>query len=196
MDNDDKTRLRRELRAARRALPPADRAERSRLVAARLRALPELARARRLAAYAARDDEVDLDAWLREELERGTQIHLPWVDGVELRLGRVGDLDADLAPGWRGLREPRHPAGAPGLPASDLDAAVVPGLAFDRAGRRLGQGGGHVDRLLARLRPGTPVVGVAFDLQVLALGRIPLEPHDRGVDVVVTESADHRAVLA
>jgi 5-formyltetrahydrofolate cyclo-ligase len=174
---------------------PADRAARSRLVAARLRTLPELAGVRRLAAYAAQHDEVDLDAWLRHQLARGTEVYLPWVDGPELRLGRVRDLDADLAVGWRGLREPRHRPGDQGLEEVNVDAAIVPGLGFERTGTRLGQGGGHIDRLLAALRPGVPVVGVAFDLQLLPPGTIPVEPHDRGVDVVVTECGDHRPVF-
>jgi 5-formyltetrahydrofolate cyclo-ligase len=64
------------------------------------------------------------------------------------------------------------------------DLVVVPGLAFTRDGRRLGQGGGWYDRFLARTR--CPKVGVCFDVQVVA--ELPVEDHDVVVDVVVTES--------
>ena len=62
---------------------------------------------------------------------------------------------------------------------------VAPGLAFDRAGRRLGYGGGYFDAFLPRLRPGCPVVGVCFAEQLV--DEVPAGPHDRAVDVVVTD---------
>jgi 5-formyltetrahydrofolate cyclo-ligase len=62
---------------------------------------------------------------------------------------------------------------------------VAPGLAFDRAGRRLGYGGGYFDGFLPRLRPDCPVVGVCFAEQLV--DAVPAGPRDRGVDVVVTD---------
>jgi len=183
--------LRARLRAARRRLSPAERAAASARIARRLDELPELAAARLVLAYAATPDEVDLDPWIRGRLARGAVVALPWVDGEELRVGPVIDFDREMAAGWRGLREPRHDPGAPGLDPSVLEAAVVPGLGFDRAGRRLGQGGGHIDRLLARLAPGIPVVGVAFGTQLL--DAMPVEAHDLRVTVVVTEDGVWRA---
>jgi 5-formyltetrahydrofolate cyclo-ligase len=108
-------------------------------------------------------------------------VHLPWVDGDQLQAARVVDLAKDLTPGWRGVREPvrREP-----VAVTILDVVVAPSVGFDRAGRRLGYGGGHFDRLLARLRPGAVVVGVAFDEQMV--DKVPTEAHDRTVDLVVT----------
>jgi 5-formyltetrahydrofolate cyclo-ligase len=105
--------------------------------------------------------------------------------GEDLAIARVRDLAADLAPGWRGVREPRSSGRRPAR-VERLDAAIVPGVAFDRRGHRLGYGGGHFDRLLARLRPAAVAVGVAFDTQLVE--EIPTEPWDRAVDFVVTES--------
>jgi 5-formyltetrahydrofolate cyclo-ligase len=65
------------------------------------------------------------------------------------------------------------------------DVLVVPALAVDRAGRRLGQGGGSFDRALARARPDALVVALVHDDEVSS-GPLPVEPHDRAVDVVVT----------
>ena len=68
----------------------------------------------------------------------------------------------------------------------DLEVVVVPGLAFDRAGRRLGQGKGYYDRLLSDVSDNCLIVGLAFDVQMVE--RVPAEAHDVALDVIVTES--------
>jgi 5-formyltetrahydrofolate cyclo-ligase len=88
------------------------------------------------------------------------ETYLPEVDGDSLRV-MPGDLD----------------------PAT-LDVVVVPGLAFTPEGRRLGQGGGHFDRFLARLRGNCLRIGVAFAEQLVA--DLPTSPHDIAVNVVIT----------
>lgn len=70
--------------------------------------------------------------------------------------------------------------------AASIDVILVPGLGFDRSGRRLGRGGGHYDRLLAMLPPTTPRIGVCFACQVV--DSIPDEPHDARVDMVVSDA--------
>ena len=87
--------------------------------------------------------------------------YLPVVDGDALRI-EPGDLDPTL-----------------------LDVVVVPGLAFAPSGERLGQGGGHFDRLLTRLGGGCLRIGVAFREQLLA--ELPTAAHDLAVDVVITD---------
>jgi 5-formyltetrahydrofolate cyclo-ligase len=178
--------VRARLRAARAALPPDERTAALAAIARRLDEVPELAAARSVLGFAATPTEAGVDAWLAARIARGDRVWLPWVDGDALRLGQVHDLAA-LVPGWRGLREPPHDAGDPGADPVVVEAAVVPGVAFDHRGGRLGQGGGHVDRLLAALGPGVPVVGVAFEVQLLGPPGVPREDHDRPVDLVVTE---------
>lgn len=185
----EKQALRKRVLVERAAVPPAARAEASAVITARLEALEELAQARAVLGYAAFGAEVDLDGFLAARLARGRQVYLPWVDGEDLHAARVADLAGSLAPGWRGVREPSPQWRAPADPTV-LDAVVVPGLAFDRRGHRLGYGGGHFDRLLSRLRPGTLVVGVAFDAQLV--DAVPVEDHDVPVDAVVTESCTVR----
>jgi 5-formyltetrahydrofolate cyclo-ligase len=179
-----KAALRRRLLDARAALPADARAAASARVVAQLSVLPELAGARAVLGFAAFGSEVNVDAWLRTLLGRELGVFLPFVDGSDLGIARIDDLDADVAPGWRGVREPRALGRRPARP-DRVDAAVIPGVGFDRHGARLGYGGGHFDRLLARLAPGTPVVGVAFAAQVVR--RLPIEPHDRPIGVLVTE---------
>lgn len=74
------------------------------------------------------------------------------------------------------------------VPDADVGVVLVPGLAFDRSGARLGHGGGYYDRLLARLGPRTARVGVTAELLVLPAGSLPVDDHDQLVDVLVTES--------
>ena len=175
--------LRALMRTARVELGPAARAVASADVCAVLEELPELEGLGPFLLYAAFGDELSLDPLIVALLARGAAVCLPRVDGEQLSAFRVERL-ADLTEGWRGVREP--PPDAPEVGVETLRALVVPGLAFDPAGMRLGYGGGHFDRLLARLPGDTPVIGAAFDVQVVP--RLPAEAHDRPVHAVVTES--------
>lgn len=152
-------------------------------VCRRLGVLPELAAAGVVAGYAATPEEVSIDQALQRLIDSNVVVCLPWVDGPLLGMSVIEDLRADLAPGWRGLREPVPSRRVP-LRPSAIDVVLAPGVGFDPAGRRLGFGGGHFDRFLARLRRGAVVVGIALDEQVV--DEIPTEPHDRNVDVLVT----------
>ena len=175
-----KTALRRRLLATRAAATTTGVAAAA--VSARLATLPELAAVHVVLGYAATGHEVSIDALLRQLLAEGATVCLPWVEGRRLGLATVSDLDADLAPGWRGVREPRVPRDA--LRPHRLDAVIAPGVGFDGLGHRLGYGGGHFDRLLRTVRPGVPVIGVALDEQVVTA--VPVADHDRPVNVIVT----------
>jgi 5-formyltetrahydrofolate cyclo-ligase len=153
-------------------------------VCQRLTTLPELITGHVVLGYAAHGSELSIDAALRRLLDAGVTVCLPWVEGVMLGLGVITDLEADLTPGWRGVREPRVPRRP--LRPQAVDAVLVPGVGFDPLGNRLGYGGGHFDRLLGRLRRGVPLIGVAYDEQVVT--QLPVAPHDRPVDVVITPS--------
>lgn len=184
---EQKQTLRRRLLAARSSV--ADRSGAAAAVCRRLAVLPDLVASHVVAAYAAHGSEVDIDDALRALLSDGTIVCLPWVEGDRLGLGAVKDLDRDLAPGWQDVREPRPPRD-PVRPHA-VDAVIVPGVGFDPLGHRLGYGGGHFDRLLAKLRRGVPVIGVAFDEQVVT--QLPVAGHDLPVDVVVTPNRTLRA---
>lgn len=177
--------LRLRARGLRATLTESDRRARSELVAGHLGALHEVAVAATVAAYAATPREVDVDLLLRRLLAGHTELLLPWVDSAGVHLARVADLEADLATGYRGVREPRAQLRR-AVPPSRADVVLVPGLAFDRAGRRLGAGGGHLDRLLASAGPAPVRIGVAFASQLVA--QVPTEPHDERVHLVVTEA--------
>lgn len=178
-----KAALRRTVRAARDALDTTTRGTSSREVARRIEALPDVRRARTVLLYAAVGSEVDLDAVVAPLRERGTTTCFPRVTGDELIA--VAAHPAALRPGHRGIAEPEGPA----WPLDEVDVVVLPGIAFDLVGGRLGQGGGHYDRLLGRLPAHTVRVGAAHSCQLVP--RVPRQAHDRSVDLVVTDHGVH-----
>lgn len=132
----------------------------------------------RIAAFAAMPCEIDL----RPLVEDSRHLwHFPRIDGATLSFHPVRRL-ADLVPDAFGIDSP-----APSLPAAaiaSLDLFLVPGLGFGRDGSRLGRGKGFYDRALAHARPGIPILGVAFDTQVV--DAVPVDAHDLPVTHLLT----------
>jgi 5-formyltetrahydrofolate cyclo-ligase len=171
-----KVSLRRAVLAARALVPEQEREALAAAVFSRVLALPEVAAARVVAAYAGTGTELPTLAFLDALRERGVTVLLPVLrtdDGLDW-----GFYDGALVAGRRGLREP-HVGGAS---LAGADVVVVPGVAYDTRGRRLGRGGGSYDRALSSVT--VPVVGVARDEEVVP--EVPVDAHDRPVDVVVT----------
>jgi 5-formyltetrahydrofolate cyclo-ligase len=151
----------------------------------RLLDLPELRDVDTVLLYAALEDELDVGAAISALRRRGTRTLLPKVRGGRLELIATGELHS-LAVGYRGIREPDGPSIDPEV----VDVAVVPGVAFDPVGGRLGRGGGHYDRLLPSLPSDAPRIGMCFACQLVPM--VPREPHDAAIDVVVSEHAVYR----
>ncbi len=114
-----------------------------------------------------------------EELSQRKEILLPVVVGNELELRRYTGKD-DLRMGAYGIAEP---VGELFTDYDRIDVAVIPGIAFDASGNRLGRGKGYYDRLLPKLH--TYNIGICYDFQVLE--EIPCEPFDRKMDAVLTD---------
>ena len=165
-------------------LDPADRRERSRSIVARLLELPAWQAARRVLLFAPLPVEPDVDPlWSQGALD-GKECAYPRVEGMVTRLYFVHGL-AELEPTRWGLREPAKLA-AREADIADFDLALVPGLAFDARGGRLGRGGGFYDRLLAGRNPQATLVGVCFAAQ--RLDELPLAPHDVLVDAICSDA--------
>lgn len=147
-------------------------------------ALPELLSARTVLAYAALPSEIDPAPAIWRLRARGAAIAYPRIEspGV-LGLHLVGH-ELELVAGPFGLAQPSEHA--PRATRDAIDAVILPGVAFDVHGRRLGYGGGYYDRLLPTLRPDCLRIGIAFDEQLLA--EIPAEEHDEHVRIVITPS--------
>ena len=101
----------------------------------------------------------------------------------------ITDWDEDLVLNRIGLREPR--SGVLRVEAATLDVVIVPGLAFDDQGRRLGRGGGFYDRFLSTLPATCITIGVGFANQIVE--HVPTQPHDARVHAVVSDERIHRA---
>jgi 5-formyltetrahydrofolate cyclo-ligase len=174
--------LRRELTARGREVPADVRVKASAAALSRIRDQSEWRVARRVLLYAPLADELDLSPLMVLARAEGRLLALPRFDGARGEYGAaaVGDPEQDVVPGQFGIREPA--AHCPAVPLNQLDFALVPGLGFDREGRRLGRGRGFYDRLLTAFH-GT-ACGVAMDWQVRE--SIPAEPHDKLVDCILT----------
>lgn len=185
-DNDlaaAKARLRGEARTRRTALSPAARAAMSERIATRAIGLMESRRSSVVAAYVAMRSEVDLSALVAWAHERGCDVALPAVVGAGRMVFRLHPPGGRLVDAGFGTVAPPDDA-----PVVTPDTVFAPLIAFDRTGGRLGWGGGFYDGAVARLRTGggAPLVaGAAFGVQETVA--IPREPHDRPLDLVITE---------
>ena len=179
--------LRQRIIAARDELTPTLQARLSKEIVRQLCSLAAYRTARIVLGYLNFGSELQSELWVRQALTDGKQVLLPRVNkaGRHLELFRIENLDNDVAPGAYGIREPipercRH-FDAPG----EIDLILLPGVAFDRTGGRLGYGGGFFDKLLAHLPRRPVLIAGAFALQVI--DEIPQESTDHRVDWLVTE---------
>ncbi len=186
----EKKKFRTEALERRDRLPLTERQARSAKIFERLRALAAYEAARTVAVFVSCRSEVDTRPVVEDLLKRGRRAAVPRVTGKgEMEFHRITDPSLDLEDGAFGLREPR-PA-LERVPPGDIDLLIAPGAAFDPRGFRVGYGGGFFDRYLRRLRPDCPVVSLAFEIQIV--DRVPAEPFDEPVGLIVTEDRVLRA---
>ncbi|WP_437184546.1 5-formyltetrahydrofolate cyclo-ligase [Streptomyces xanthophaeus] len=191
-----KAELRRELLAARRALSPENRRTAAAALAVSSFELPELAGARTVAAYVSVGTEPGTRELLDALRAAGKRVLLPLLlpdDDLDWAAYEGPDTLAEAAhPGKMRLLEPTGPALGPDA-ITGADAVLLPGLAVDGRGMRLGRGGGSYDRVLERVeRAGAhpALVVLLYDDEVVA--RVPEEPHDHPVQAVATPSGVRR----
>jgi 5-formyltetrahydrofolate cyclo-ligase len=177
--------LRARILLARDALSPAECTARSAAIVARIEALPSFARAQTLLLTVSFRSEWDTLPLISRALTTGRTVILPRVDprARMLELCRIADLERDIAPGYYGIPEPlptlTHVA------PDEIGFVLVPGVAFDRSGRRLGYGGGFYDRLLPLLPSHAPRVAGAYAFQIVS--HVPAAAHDITMDAIVTD---------
>jgi 5-formyltetrahydrofolate cyclo-ligase len=176
-----KRRLRREVVERRDALSADERASRSDRIVDRLLALPEVGAARTAMAYWAFGSEVETATLIERWCAAGLRVALPRISGNEIEAVAYRPGDAVRETGFGAM----EPSGGDVVAPAEVDVVVVPGVAFDRAGHRVGYGGGFYDRFLPATAPGALAVAVAFALQVV--DEVPRGGADRGVHAIVTE---------
>jgi len=187
MKNEEKDRLRREFLARRQAMKEQEVQIKSRAIQTRVEALLREQGARTVMSYVSVRNEVRTQALIRSLLAEGIVVAVPLCvpERLELVPCRMENLEDDLEEGHFGIPEPKENKRQP-LPLEELEAIIVPGVAFDRCGYRLGHGSGYYDLFLRRLPDGIAKIGLAYDWQVVA--EVPRSDHDVPVDLVVTET--------
>jgi 5-formyltetrahydrofolate cyclo-ligase len=182
---DDKARLRRNVHFVQSTMGPEQVARASLKVAEKIIACPEFASAHRIALYAATEGEIDVRAVFEASIAAGKCCVFPRCrEGNQLEFSQIKQWD-ELVPGRYGIYEP--PESRLPVALSKISLALVPGLAFDRNGGRLGRGGGYYDRTFLKPSSSKPkLMGVAHSIQVF--DAVPVGQHDRRVDLLVTEA--------
>jgi len=179
---EEKGDLRLRLLEKRLSLNPKDVWIRSEDIKRRLIKLKSFQEARSIALYYPIRNEVGTQGIFKIAKELGKGVHFPLVYGSSLEFLKINDL-AELKIGRFGVPEPSH--FSPRVEIENIDLIVIPGIAFDRFGARIGYGKGYFDRTISKIDI-KKRVGLAYDLQVVE--SVPLERYDERVGLIVTET--------
>ncbi|MDI1232472.1 MAG: 5-formyltetrahydrofolate cyclo-ligase [Methylobacter sp.] len=166
----------------------------SRIICDRFIAHPVYQQAKTVMWYSHCRSETRTQAALWCELATAKRIVVPYCTKDQQGHNKLGlwwlEDVAELVPGMWGILEPpqqRWGEAGKAIAAKQLDCVLVPGVAFDRNGGRLGNGGGYYDRLLKCVRADTVLIGVCFESQLVE--QVVMEAHDVAMDIVITEKA-------
>ena len=168
------------------ALPEEERLQKMRAVEDRLFDFANFLEARIVLLYVNDKNEVDTQSILRKTFDYGKIVVLPVFqpDKPRIKLLKVDDPNRDLVEGPEGLLVP-NPERCREVPLECIDIAIIPSVAVDEKGGRLGAGDGYYDRLIPQLPVTTRKVSLALEDQVLP--QIPAESHDKHVDIIITD---------
>ena len=191
MISEEKSRLRTEMLAKLKNFTDPERARQNSIIQKKFLALPEFQETKTIAFFASEPFEVATDVLIIESLRLGKKVALPRVEKPppaplykrgeqqDLVFHQIQNME-ELEPGCFGINCPAK--NSPKLDLDEIDLLAVPGLAFDRAGDRLGRGGGFFDRVLEKFTGIS--VGLAFDFQIVE--KVPVEGFDQKVGKIVT----------
>ncbi len=137
--------------------------------------------------YVNNSSEVSTEQIIKRCFDYNKIVVLPAFDTAKrtMKLFKIDKYSADLKPGMRGLLEP-NPARCKAVPIDCIDIAIIPGIAFDEKGGRIGTGDGYYDRLIPKLPITTRKVSLAFESQIIP--QVPMDSHDKHVDIIITEN--------
>lgn len=178
--------IRKSVLAKRNALKKKDHKKKSQQIMERLFDFANFLEAKTVLFYLNSKSEVATDDMIRKAMEHKKAVAVPLVDTKEKDIipYRIEDLGHDVGPGYQGIREPiAHRCKQ--VPVEYVNLAIIPGIAFDERGGRIGHGTGFYDKLIPRLDATTRKVALAFECQIVP--QIPMEPHDRYIDIIITE---------
>lgn len=163
-----------------------ERLAKSLIIESKLFKLQEIQSAKTILFYFSFTGEVNTLEMIKQAQTEGKTIGIPRVrkEDNSFQAVPIQSIEQDLEKGPYGIKQPKA-ALTEDLKVDQLDAVIVPGVAFDKSNYRLGRGGGHYDRFLEKLPPRTPTIGLAFDFQII--DSLPeKQNHDIPVEIVLT----------
>jgi len=186
MKKDTKAAIRKIFITKRDNLTPLERQEKSSLIGDRLITLDEFKKAKTCLLYSSFRSEVVTNNLIPLILKKNKRLSFPIVDqkSKKLLLCEIKNGIEDLIPSTYGIKEPKLENGLL-LSIDEIDLFLIPGVAFDLSGTRLGFGGGYYDRLLVEVRK-KPILALAYEVQITS--NLPCEPFDIKMKKVITES--------
>ena len=168
-------------------IPAEELAEKMKIIEERLFDFANFVESRIPLLYLSQGCEVASESIIRRSYKTHKIVVLPVFekDKRNMKLLKVDDFDNDLKPGGpRGVPEP-DPEKCKKIPLDKVDIAIIPGFAFDEKGGRIGSGMGYYDRLIPRLSATTRKVALCLEKQIVP--QVPMESHDRHVDIIITD---------
>lgn len=186
MNNNERQSLRKKVLGARDLLSEDERKEKSRSAIKNFWSLPEVNLWSTLFVYVNFRSELETIGLIQDCLAKGIRVAVPLVEASTYSMipYLIKDPEKDLVPGYYDIPEP-DPERSLRIDAGKIDAAIIPGSVFDAHGGRLGYGGGFYDRFLVNEAPQAKRIGLAFEVQVV--DKVPLQPHDQPLDILITE---------
>lgn len=176
--NKDKHLIREKINSARKNLP--EKSQKSKAIIETLKKLDEFKTAKTIMPYLSLDIEVDTKEFIKNELsEQKRTVLVPFIEKDNIQISKLSDFKA-LTQGKFGVLEPLKKE----ICNEKIDIIIVPGVAFDKHGSRIGFGKGYYDRFLEKYKNSLKI-GLAFEDQLVNF--IPKEQHDKPVDIIITE---------
>ena len=181
-----KKEIRRQALERRKKLSEKEWAEKNAIIFERLFSFANFLEAKVVLFYVSTNKEVATEQMIRKSLAHEKIVVVPWTDteSRQILLFRIGDFDQDLLPGYKGILEPNR-SRTKQMSVDQIDLAIIPGIAFDTRGGRIGRGAGYYDRFIPTLNITTRKVALAFECQMVP--QVPMEPCDKYVDIIITE---------
>ena len=136
--------------------------------------------------YVATRSEVQTEEMIKTSIKMGKNIFVPIIltDCTNLAPSKIYDFDNELEKGKKGILEPKREYYRLS-PPEDMDLIIIPGVAFDLKGNRIGRGFGYYDNFLRKIRTSTKIIALAFEMQIIE--KIPNDKNDIPVHKIITE---------
>ncbi|HAJ32233.1 MAG TPA: 5-formyltetrahydrofolate cyclo-ligase [Candidatus Atribacteria bacterium] len=146
----------------------------------------EYRNSRNIMFYAATRSEVQTEEMIKTSMRMGKNIFIPIIlsDCINLAASKIFDFDTELEKGKKGILEPKKEYYRL-FPPENIDLIIIPGVAFDLSGNRIGRGFGYYDNFLRKIHTSTKIIALAFEMQIVK--KIPNDKNDIPVHKIITE---------